>query len=167
MNKLNSVAITAEFISHENIQRIQDLLGELACLDLTFFLQDFPKSLEFNTRPYPRVALFPWGLARERSLEKLKNLILEKRLETKNTENIEFSEAEIIQIFSNNIQANHFDLIVLGDKDRDSQNNNFISDCSYSEFFICKNSFNLNYFELDEIKNAVDAFIKSQRNFGI
>ena len=167
MNKLNSVAITAEFISNENIQKIQELLAGLGCLDLTFFLQDFPESLEFGTRPYPRTALFPWGLARERSLEKLKDLILEKRSETSEAENIEFSEAELIKIFSNNAATNHFDLIVLADKDRDSQNNNFISDCSYSEFFICKNSFNINYFELDEIKNAVDAFIRSQRNFGI
>lgn len=162
-NDLVSMAIAAEFISDSDIKRLKKLLEDKHCTDLVLFLSSFPEMTNSTEESKVKVSLFPANNARERSLEKLKTAILKKRNSGEAIQ--DFSEEEILKIFGSADTA-HFDLIVLASVDKESLSNNFITDASYAEIYIAKNTYNEKFFDINEIETAIQIYENSQRNFG-
>jgi undecaprenyl diphosphate synthase len=165
MNNLSNIAIVAEFISDSNIKLIQKLLEEKNCYQLTLFLEVFQAHSTARENDRVKVSIFPSNTARERGLEKLKNTILAKRVAEENKV-LKFTEEEVSEIFASTTQIKHFDLIILASSKQNSLANNFITDASYAEFYLSNNIYNEDFFDINEITSAVQAYENSQRNFG-
>ncbi|MBU6197199.1 MAG: hypothetical protein KGO93_06520 [Cyanobacteria bacterium REEB446] len=165
MNNLSNIAIVAEFISSSNIKLIKKLLEEKNCYHLTLFLEVFPTHFTSPENDAVKVAIFPSNTARERGLEKLKNTILAKRM-AKENKALKFTEEEVFDIFTSTTNAKHFDLIILASSKHNSLANNFITDASYAEFYLSSNIYNEDFFDINEIRDSIQAYENTQRNFG-
>ncbi|MFM7459177.1 MAG: hypothetical protein ACKO3R_11060 [bacterium] len=164
MNNLSNIAIVADFISNSNIKLIQKLLEKKNCYHLTLFLETLPTftSQENDTI---KVTIFPCNTARERGLEKLKNTILAKRM-AEESKGLKFTEEDVSNIFTSTTNARHFDLIILASSKQNSLANNFITDASYAEFYLSSNIYNEDFFDINEIRDSIQAYENIQRNFG-
>lgn len=159
------MAIAAEFISISNIKLIQEVLEEKNCPELTLFLETTPTNFTPSKNDLTKISILPSNNARERSLEKIKTAILAKKI-SKENQTLEFTEDEVSNIFANNPKSKHFDLIILASSNQYSLANNFITDASYAELYLSNNIYNEVFFDINEIRNAIQVYENSQRNFG-
>lgn len=165
MNNLNNMAIAADFISSSNIRLIQQLLKKYNCSQLSLFLKTAPANFILNKNDSVQVSIFPSNTARGTSLEKVKTAILAKKLSTENND-IEFTEEEVSKMFARNPNAEYFDLIILASASQNSLANNFIIDANYAEFYLSSKIYNKDFFDINEIRSAIQVYKNSQRNFG-
>jgi undecaprenyl pyrophosphate synthase len=165
MNNLSHMAIAAEFISNSNIKLIQQLLKEHNCSQLSLFLKTAPANFILSKNDFVQVSIFPSNTARETSLERVRTAILAKKLSTENNA-LEFTEEEVSKIFARNPNAEHFDLIILASASQNSLANNFIIDANYAEFYLSSKIYNKDFFDISEIRSAIQIYENSQRNFG-
>jgi hypothetical protein len=165
MNNLSNIAIVAEFISDSNIKLIQKLLEEKNCYQLTLFLELFPTHFTSMENDIVKVSIFPSNTARERGLKKFKNTLLAKRISEENKV-LKFTEEEVSDIFTSTANAKYFDLIILASSKQNSLANNFITDASYAEFYLSSNVYNEDFFDINEIRDSIQAYENIQRNFG-
>jgi len=170
MNELRSLAITADFLNLNNVREIQKILLAKSCSGVSFFLhmpennlQDLKKNIDSSNLS---VEFFTANYARERSLNKLRSTIQRKRTECDDFQKVDFSEDEVLEIFSSSSELLHYDLIILADSSRDSLANNFITDASYAEIYMSRSIFSEENFDIMELEAAIELYEGIQRNFG-
>lgn len=167
-NLINHLAVVSEDFTQEQLAELFDVIAEKHIKVLSLY-----SSFQLGTKGYQDWAIqgnhveghdasfkfyqFPWGKARERFLEKIKEILIDKH--------IDLDPAKIEEAFREDPEYGEPDLIIRASKDKNSLDDSVITEANYAElFFIKKNPADLikQDFEL-----AIDDFTKRKRNFGV